>query len=82
VVAVSLPAYNLAITDPGHQHIVSYVIPSGQAAGPGGTFYIPGSQINTQVATTGITVNLNGGGAALQTMTPVAVHGLTLIRAA
>ena len=77
-----LPAYNLAITDPGHQHIVSYVIPSGQAAGPGGTFYIPGSQINTQVATTGITVNLNGGGAALQTMTPVAVHGLTLIRAA
>jgi hypothetical protein len=62
-----LAAHNHTITDPGHIH--TYGAASLNAAAGGGGL-ISGSSLNTGSATTGITVNNTGSGAAHNTMPP------------
>lgn len=76
----NLPAYNLTVTDPGHTH--TYTAVQGNNAAPGGAFAAGAGGSTTGSSTTGITVNLNGGGNAIGVINPITIHGLTLIRSA
>jgi hypothetical protein len=87
IAKANLPAYNLTVTDIGHQHNVHGAGNPGGTSGSGSVALVPfssgGAQSygSTDNATTGITVNTGGSGTALTTLPPVAIAGLTFIRA-
>ncbi len=64
-----IPTHNHGITDPGHAHSISI---SAQVTGgtPGVTVFAGGGTSNTNGATTGISINNAGGGAAHTILSP------------
>lgn len=80
----NLPA-SIPYTDTGHVHAAANLL-FAEAGGSGSGFVIGsgvirGQDPNTASATTGITINAGGANTPLVTLPPVAISGLTLIRA-
>ena len=88
IAKANLPAYNLTVTENPHLHALhgpnQPIVGGAQAfAAPPASWGAgqPTNIGNTDPATTGITVASGGSGTALTTMPPIAISGLTLIRA-
>jgi len=84
ILQANLPNISLPVTDPGHTHNPGtgslFVVNNG-----GNNITTAGSALGSSATTsksnTGITVGTGGSGTALTTMPPVAIAGITLIRA-
>lgn len=83
ILKANLPSYNLTVTDPGHTHTISpFNQPTQVGSGPAiGWYATGGGSVTTSNNTTGVTVSTGGSGTALETLPPVQIAGLTLIRA-
>lgn len=82
----NMPNYALPVTDPGHSHATSLdgqnVFHSGGAQETPGANNAKSTTLwNMSAAVTGITVNSGGGGVAVETIPPVCVGGITMVRA-
>lgn len=71
-----LPSYNLTVTDPGHAHNIHGPATPQSSGGSASTPQVPfaangvSNYGTTDSATTGISVNSNGGGQAVNTVSP------------
>jgi hypothetical protein len=85
VAQANLPNVNFPVTDPGHFHVFQYSVQSYTGPGINAVSNIftnaGGTNVDTQSATTGISVASGGSGSALSVMQPTAIGGITMIRA-
>jgi microcystin-dependent protein len=75
-----IPSHNHGVTDPGHTHPNSVPVAISQANAPPGGFGYNGFT-STPSATTGISIQNTGGGAAHNNVQPSQVTGIMVIRA-
>lgn len=77
----NLPNYNLIVTDGGHSHgMVGTTGFVGTIGAGGPPYYVQPTGGTTSVATTSISVALNGGGQSFFVVNPAMVAGMTLIK--